>query len=111
MTSIPSVIVSPSDELQYRILTLDNQITCLLISDEETETSAVGLSVHAGSFEDPSSHLGMAHFLEHLLFMGSEKYPSVDHYSDFICQNGGSYNAFTEDAYTMYYHEIKNEVK
>ncbi len=104
------IITSPSDDLEYRVITLSNGITCVLISDEETETSAAGLSVRCGSFDDPSTHLGMAHFLEHLLFMGSEKYPSVDHYSDFICQNGGSYNAFTEDAYTMYFHEIKNEV-
>ena len=104
------IIKSPHDQLEYLYLKLSNEINVILINNEDTESSAVALRVETGSYQDPENHQGMAHFLEHLLFMGSSKYPNVDHYSDFITKNGGSYNAFTEDAATTYYHEIRNEV-
>jgi len=39
--------------------------------------AACGLCVGVGSFSDPPEVQGMAHFLEHMVFMGSEKYPQV----------------------------------
>lgn len=41
------------------------------------EQAACGLCVGVGSFSDPPEIPGMAHFLEHMVFMGSEKYPQV----------------------------------
>jgi len=56
-----------------------------------------------GSLEDPERSLGLAHFLEHMLFMGSKKYPVHNEYSSFINQNSGMDNAYTSDLETNYY--------
>ena len=52
---------------------------------------------------------GAAHFLEHLLFMGSEKYPGENEYKEFISNNGGSSNAFTDMTDTNYHFDVSNE--
>lgn len=46
-----------------------------MISDKETEKSAAALNVNVGALEDPKDREGLAHFCEHMLFMGSKKYP------------------------------------
>jgi insulysin len=52
---------------------------------------------------------GLAHFLEHMLFTGSAKYPSEGEYHEFIQQNGGSANAYTACFKTSYMLEVKPE--
>ena len=59
-----------------------------------------------GSFSDPPDCQGMAHFLEHMIFMGSEKYPDEAQYSNHISENGGYCNACTNLEDTTYYFEI-----
>jgi secreted Zn-dependent insulinase-like peptidase len=54
---------------------LDNDMMCLLISDKNTDLSACSLNVGVGSINNPEKSKGLAHFVEHLLFMGSKKYP------------------------------------
>jgi len=49
---------------------------------------------------------GSAHFLEHMLFMGSGKFQGEDEYSEFITNHGGSNNAYTREDLTNYYFEI-----
>ncbi|KAK4798786.1 hypothetical protein SAY86_031112 [Trapa natans] len=49
---------------------------------------------------------GLAHFLEHMLFYASEKYPLEDSYSKYIIEHGGSTNAFTAAEYTDYYFDV-----
>ena len=51
---------------------------------------------------------GLAHFLEHMLFMGTTKYPQENEYSEFICDNGGCDNAFTAGTDTNYHFENKH---
>lgn len=48
-----------------------------------------------GSFESCCLQ-GLSHYLEHMLFMGSEKYPDENEYDSFLAKHGGSSNAFTE---------------
>ena len=66
----------------------------------------VSLSVNVGSFNDPRHRQGLAHFLEHMIFMGSEKYEEENSYSDHISANGGWCNAYTEFEWTNYHYEI-----
>ena len=75
--SIEPVVVnkSPNDNRSYAAVTLDNGIKVLMVSDSETEKSAAALSVGVGAFSDPMDFQGMAHYLEHMLFMGSESFP------------------------------------
>ena len=99
---------SPNDNREYQYLTLDNELKVLLISDPETEKSAAALSVFRGSLSDPDSRPGLAHFFEHMLFIGTEKYPEVDSFQDFINSNGGGSNAYTASDHTNYFFDIKN---
>lgn len=46
--------------------------------------AAVGLCVGVGSFSDPPEIPGLAHFLEHMVFMGSEKFPSENDFDKFL---------------------------
>jgi secreted Zn-dependent insulinase-like peptidase len=50
-------------------------MTCIIISDPEAKKSSAALSVGVGSFQDPIEAQGIAHYLEHMLFMGTKKYP------------------------------------
>jgi hypothetical protein len=68
-----NVAKSPQDQRMYRGLLLDNQLKCLLISDPLTDRSAASVDVHAGYMLDPKEFPGLAHFCEHMLFMGSKK--------------------------------------
>jgi insulysin len=65
---MPQLQQSASDKRVYRLLTLDNKLRCLLISDSEADMAAAALDVHVGSSLDPRNAYGVAHFLEHMLF-------------------------------------------
>ncbi|KAL6987137.1 Insulin-degrading enzyme-like 1, peroxisomal, variant 2 [Sarracenia purpurea var. burkii] len=64
------------------------------------------MEVGIGSFSDPEGLEGLAHFLEHMLFYASEKYPLEDSYSKYITEHGGSTNAFTSSEHTTYYFDV-----
>ena len=66
---------SPNDKRIYKLVELQNQLKVLMISDPSLEKSACAISVGVGSTCDTDRSLGLAHFLEHMLFMGSENYP------------------------------------
>lgn len=97
---------SPNDLKKYQPLTLDNGLRVLLIHNEETDKSAAALAVNAGHFNDPSDREGLAHFLEHMLFLGTTKYPDGSEYQKFINQHGGSNNAWTATEHTCFYFDI-----
>ena len=99
---------SPADDREYNIFSLKNGIDVITVSDPDLATSAATLSVGVGFFQDPNRAQGIAHFLEHMLFMGSKKYPSPNEYMEFINQNGGSTNAFTAPEQTTYLFSINS---
>lgn len=68
-----NIFKSSQDKRDYRGLLLDNGLKCLLISDPTTDRSAAAVDVHAGYLLDPKEFPGLAHFCEHMLFMGSKK--------------------------------------
>ncbi|PSS15673.1 Insulin-degrading enzyme-like 1, peroxisomal [Actinidia chinensis var. chinensis] len=100
-------IVKPrTDKRDYRRIVLHNSLQALLISDPETDKCAACMEVGIGSFSDPEGLEGLAHFLEHMLFYASEKYPLEDSYSKYITEHGGSTNAFTASEHTNYYFDV-----
>lgn len=103
-----SVIKSENDKRNYRYLILDNQLRVLLISDPVTEKSAAAMDVNVGANQNPADRMGLAHFLEHMLFLGTKKYPHAGEYQEFISQHGGSFNAYTAAENTNYFFEIDN---
>ena len=105
-----AIVVSPNDQRAYKTLTLPNQLEVILVSDPTTEKSAVSLSVGAGMLQDPMTQQGLAHYLEHMLFMGTERYPDPAEYAAFFSQHNGAYNAYTWLDITNYMFEINNHV-
>ncbi|BEU02858.1 peptidase M16 [Agarivorans sp. OAG1] len=100
---------SPNDPKQYRYITLDNGLKVLLVQDETAQKSAASLAVNIGHFNDPKNREGLAHFLEHMLFLGTDSYPKAGEYQSFINRHGGSNNAWTGTEHTNYYFDIDNE--
>ncbi len=104
-----SLVVSPNDSREYKTLKLDNEIDVILISDPSVEKSAAALSVGVGLLHDPMSQQGMAHYLEHMLFLGTDRYPDTKGYSDFMTKNGGAHNAYTWLDITNYMFKVNND--
>lgn len=102
----PDLEVSPLDTRSYRSLTLSNQLHALIISDHISDKAAASLDVSVGSFSDPNDIPGLAHFLEHMLFLGTEKYPDEGSYNEFLAENGGHSNAFTASENTNYHFNL-----
>ncbi len=100
------VIKSPNDRARYESFTLPNQLEVLLVSDPETDKSAASLAVHVGSGSDPDERQGLAHFLEHMLFLGTQKYPRAGEYQDYVRAHGGGNNAYTSFEFTNYFFDI-----
>ena len=97
---------SLADDRAYRYLQLDNKLRVLLVSDPASDKSAASLDVHVGTFQNPADREGLAHFLEHMLFLGTEKYPEPGAYQAFIGEHGGSHNAYTSLEHTNYFFDI-----
>ncbi len=106
LQALETIIQSPADDNSYRPLLLENGLRVLLISDPETDKSAASLDINIGSGSDPEEWLGLAHFLEHMLFLGNRKYPEAGEYQRFIQNHGGSNNAYTSFDHTNYFFNI-----
>lgn len=63
--------VSPQDDREYRLLRLPNRLRAIVVSDPRTEKAAAALSVKVGAAQDPRPTPGLAHFCEHMLFLGT----------------------------------------
>lgn len=102
------IIKSPVDKRQYAYMELENGMRFVLVSDPEATQSAAALAVEAGSFQEPLNQQGLAHYLEHMLFLGTDKYPDPDEYGKFVAQYGGSSNAYTASDHTNYVVTVDN---
>ena len=102
-------LVCPSrlDDRKYRVMTLNNGLRVLLISDSNSNFSAAAMDVPSGSFNDPPDYEGLAHFCEHMLFIGTKKYPKTNQYSSFLQKYYGSYNAYTSSQHTNYFFSVE----
>ncbi len=87
---------------------LSNGLEAYLISDPQALEAGAALSVHAGSWDDPKEFPGLAHFVEHMLFLGTDKYPKDSEYDRFIQMNDGQMNAYTSTDYTLYLFSVKS---
>lgn len=94
------------DKRQYRGLVLPNGLRVLLVSDASTDRAAAALDVRAGYFDDPADVPGLAHFCEHMLFLGTRKYPEEGGFDSFINAAAGSNNAYTAAEDTCYFFEV-----
>jgi insulysin len=100
---------SPNDDKQYRLIMLSNGLEVLIISDPKSDKSSAAMDVKVGHLSDPKDLQGLAHFCEHLMFMGTEKYPKENDYTEFLTLNSGSSNAFTGMDQTCYFFDCSPE--
>ena len=96
----------PLDKSQTRTVTLENGVKVYLLSDPKFNVSAASMSVEVGSLDNPNEREGLAHFLEHMLFLGTKKYPDVDEYSTYLKTFGGYSNAYTAPDHTNYQFQV-----
>ncbi|XP_038056169.1 nardilysin-like [Patiria miniata] len=76
---------------------------------KQPKLAAAALSIGIGSFCEPDDIPGLAHFLEHMVFMGSEKYPDENSFDAFIRTHGGSDNASTDCERTTFIFEVHQQ--
>ena len=105
-TSEDEIMKHPLDKSEVRTLVLENGIRVYLLSDPKFNVAAASMSVEVGSLQDPDARQGLAHFLEHMLFLGTEKYPDVDEYSTYLKTHGGYSNAYTAGDHTNYQFQV-----
>ncbi|HDL5698268.1 TPA: pitrilysin [Mannheimia haemolytica] len=104
-----SINKSPNDKAIYQGIKLDNGMEVLLISDSQANKSLMSAIIPIGSMDDPISQQGLAHYLEHMILMGSKNYPETNSLDGFLTKNGGMNNASTASHRTAYYLQVNNE--
>jgi insulysin len=104
--SFVTIHKSSKDPKKYKHIKLENQIDVILVSNTHSKESGCSITVDAGCINDTVP--GIAHFLEHMLFLGSKTYPKENVFLKYVTENGGMVNAFTGSDITCYHFTCKN---
>lgn len=91
-----------------RTFNLDNGMQVVVIPDHRAPIVTHMVWYRVGAADEPAGKTGVAHFLEHLLFKGTEKYPEGA-FSRLVAERGGQENAFTSSDYTAYFQRVARE--
>ena len=119
VTPLPG-LVDPSDaaiDNDPAVVTgqLDNGLTYLVRhNDQPGGHVSLRLAVHAGSADELADETGVAHFLEHMLFNGTEQYPEnelIDVLRGFGADFGADINAYTDYDETVYQLDVPNDAE
>eukprot|EP00930_Biecheleria_cincta_P034902 TRINITY_DN24053_c0_g1_i1.p1 TRINITY_DN24053_c0_g1~~TRINITY_DN24053_c0_g1_i1.p1 ORF type:complete len:1037 (+),score=233.28 TRINITY_DN24053_c0_g1_i1:89-3199(+) len=98
-----------TDKRSYTYKKFESGLRVLLVQNPEAQKSSYAVAVEVGSMDDPEDFQGLAHFCEHMVFLGSKKYPQEDQFSSELALHGGTNNAYTSSDQTVYYAEVGNE--
>eukprot|EP00397_Hematodinium_sp_SG-2012_P001538 GEMP01001541.1.p1 GENE.GEMP01001541.1~~GEMP01001541.1.p1 ORF type:complete len:1360 (+),score=363.95 GEMP01001541.1:925-5004(+) len=96
-------VVPIKDDRTYTFGMLNNGLKFGIITDRRAVRPAYSFHVPIGSWDDPIEMSGAAHYVEHLTFLGSTKYPHARGYHDFLTTHNGEANAVTEEESTTYH--------
>ena len=88
--------------------TLGNGLQVVVIPDRRTPVVTQMIWYKVGSADETPGKSGLAHFLEHLMFKGTEKHPAGE-FSQLIARIGGNENAFTSSDYTAYFQRVPRD--
>lgn len=88
--------------------TLSNGLEVVVVENKRAPVISSMIWYDVGSADEEYGKSGLAHFLEHLMFKGTKKFPGST-FSNFISKNGGSENAFTSYDYTAYFQTISSD--
>lgn len=95
---VKSESLNPPAPKKQKQNSLPNGVRAVAVQDEAISFAAACANVAAGYFDDPPSAMGLAHFLEHAVHLGSEAFPGDGEYKHFLAQHGGSSNASTSES-------------
>ena len=98
----------PNDERRYRYVALENGLKVFLTCDPEADKAAAAIEIRAGHFSDPDDMPGLAHFAEHMLFLGTEPFPEESSFKEFLSKHGGQSNAFTGMEATGFHFSVQH---
>lgn len=87
---------------------LGNGLDVVVVSDRRAPVVTHMVWYRNGSADDPAGKSGIAHFLEHLMFKGTERWPAGE-FSKIVAGYGGQENAFTSYDYTAYFQRVPKE--
>lgn len=96
----------PNDGRHYQLYTATNGLLCLLVSDPMVDAASCVVQFRVGSHDEPEHLPGLAHLLEHMLFMGSADYPQAGSFPQLISQWSGRFNASTAAQRTRYHFNV-----
>ncbi len=92
----------------YKKTTLKNGLRIITVPQKETQTATVLILVKTGSKYETKEISGISHFLEHMLFKGTEKRKGPLAVAEELDSVGGEFNAFTGEEYTGYYAKVNH---
>ena len=96
----------PSDGRHYQLYAAPNGLLCLLISDPMADAASCVVQFRVGSHDEPERLPGLAHLLEHMLFMGSVDYPQAGSFPQLVSEWSGRFNASTAAERTRYHFSV-----
>ena len=88
--------------------TLDNGLDVVVVPDHRAPVVTHMVWYRVGAADEPAGVSGIAHFLEHLMFKGTEDHPDGE-FSQIVAEIGGQENAFTGQDYTAYFQRVARE--
>lgn len=102
---ITSLVAVPVYAAETTSFTLENGLDVVVIEDHRAPVVVQTLWYRVGAADEPPGKSGIAHFLEHLMFKGTDDLEPGE-FSSVVAKNGGSDNAFTSWDYTGYYQRV-----
>ncbi|KAL8425331.1 hypothetical protein Efla_001713 [Eimeria flavescens] len=100
------VLKPEADYRDFRHYQLTNGMHAIAVHHPRSTEAGFSVAAHTGSLYDPKEVPGLAHFLEHMLFLGTSKYPQPESYDSFLTENGGANNAYTDEEKTVFFNKV-----
>ena len=97
------------EQPEYQSFKLDNGLEFMVFPDHSIPLLKYSIYYNVGSIDEAEGQTGISHFLEHLMFLGTENLPEGE-IDDLISSVGGQLNAATSFDYTYYYHEVPSSM-
>lgn len=104
--AVAEIVMPVPHSPTHRSLTLTNGLRVVLCSAPWLKRCAAALRVAAGSHDVPPQWPGLAHFLEHLFFLGTERFPAGQNLMTYVQRHGGQVNASTRERTTDFFFEL-----
>ena len=93
-------------DYSFKVINLDNGLKAVCVNCPDSIKGVCSMSVRVGTYQDPIGYEGLAHFCEHMLFMGTKKFPNENEYEEYLTKNNGFSNAYTDSESTNYYFTV-----